>query len=63
MCSVDVKFNILNILNSANDSMQSKDCIGLLRYYAWLNKPLLWVVNCLVMVERSWLGNKLFIVV
>lgn len=63
MCSVDAKFNVFDILNFANDSMQSKDCIGLLRYYTWLNKPLLWVVNCLVMVERSWLGNKLFIVV
>lgn len=37
----------------ADDSMQSKDCIGSSRYLVWSDDRLVWVVKCLIMVERS----------
>jgi len=44
-------------------SIQSRDCIGLFKDFVWSNKPSLWVMNCLFIVERLWAGNKLSIVV
>lgn len=41
-----------------NDSMQSRDCIGSYRDSVWSNDRLVWVVKCLIVVERSQLGMK-----
>ena len=46
-----------------NGLLQPKGCMRLCKYPAWSNEPSLWVMNCLVMVGRSWLGNKLSIMV
>ncbi len=51
------------IQGTANDSIQSKDCIGLLRYDVGSNEPSLWVVTCLCLVERLGSGTKVSIMV